>query len=400
MKIPGTPVKIGNLGRVVTGRTPPSSNPDAFGAEYPFLTPADIDGASRYVSPSRFISHQGAVGLRSNLLPADSICVVCIGATIGKICMTDRPSFTNQQINAVVVNEAQFDAKYVYYGLYLLKDDLRAQAGGAATPIINKSVFSEMALTVPPLYEQRRIAGIVSAYDDLIENCQRRIQILEEMVRRLYREWFVHFRYPGHESIPLNPSSLGPLPHGWEVTSLGDLAREVRDNVRKGELDEPTPYVGLEHIPRRSLALDDWEIVTELGSNKLAFKHGDVLFGKIRPYFHKVSVAPFDGVCSADTIVIRARESLQQALVTAAVSCERFVAEASAASNGSKMPRASWDVMKTYHVAIPSESLMEQFSTFVQAAIQEQQVLVGQVCILRQTRDLLTRRLFYRSSAG
>jgi type I restriction enzyme S subunit len=114
----------------------------------------------------------------------------------------------------------------------------------------------------------------------------------------------------------------------------------VRRNVPKGKTSETKAYVGLEHIPRRSLALDAWEHITELGSNKLAFCKGEVLFGKIRPYFHKVSVAPFDGVCSADTIVIRSISERDYAFVVACVSSDEFVAEASASANGAKMPRA------------------------------------------------------------
>jgi hypothetical protein len=105
-------------------------------------------------------------------------------------------------------------------------------------------------------------------------NSQRRIRILEEMARALYREWFVHFRFPGHERLSRVASPLGDIPQGWEVTKLGDIAEYIRRNVPKGELDHPKPYVGLEHIPRRSLALDAWD-ATDLGSNN-GFKKGEV----------------------------------------------------------------------------------------------------------------------------
>ena len=216
------------------------------------------------------------------------------------------------------------------------------------------TTFSEREpIEIPPLPVQRRIAGVLSAYDELIENNQRRIRILETMVRALYREWFVEFRFPGHERFPRVASSLGDIPQGWEVKKVGDIAENIRRNVPKGALDVPRPYVGLEHIPRRSLALDAWEMTTELGSNKLEFRKGEVIFGKIRPYFHKVSVSPFDGVCSADTIVIRARRPEDYAFMVACVSSDAFVAHASATANGSKMPRANWDVLENYEVVIP-----------------------------------------------
>lgn len=101
---------------------------------------------------------------------------------------------------------------------------IQAKTNGATVAHLNMKDVRTMELPeLPPLPMQRRIAGILSAYDDLIENCQRRIRILEEMARSLYREWFVHFRFPGHENVPLVSSSLGDIPQGWEVKKLGDL---------------------------------------------------------------------------------------------------------------------------------------------------------------------------------
>lgn len=161
----------------------------------------------------------------------------------------------------------------------------------------------------------------------------------------------------------------------------------------KGELTQPTPYVGLEHIPRRSLALDAWDTVTQLGSNKLAFRQGEILFGKIRPYFHKVSIAPFDGLCSADTIVLRTRRPEHYGLMVALTSSDEFVAHASATANGAKMPRANWDVLANYPVVVPPDPVAMGFSESIGRFLQLQQVLIGQVMNLRATRDLLLPRL-------
>ncbi len=253
--------------------------------------------------------------------------------------------------------------------------------------------LKEEEIPAPPLPVQRRIAGILSAYDELMENSQRRIRLLEAMARALYREWFVHYRFPGHAKHPRVASPLGDIPEGWEVKKLGEIAEDMRRNVPKGELEEPKPYVGLEHIPRRSLALDAWEMATELGSNKLAFKKGEVLFGKIRPYFHKVSVAPFNGLCSADTIVVRARRPEHYAVVVACVSSDAFVAEASATANGAKMPRANWDVLEKFPVVIPKGKVAEKFSALFADIIAQQQALIFQIQNLRRTRDLLLPRL-------
>jgi type I restriction enzyme S subunit len=275
----------------------------------------------------------------------------------------------------------------------LIRQALTAQGGGTNINNLNQDILNALEVPLPPLPIQHRIAGILSAYDELIENSQRRIKILESMARAFYREWFVHFRLPGHESVPLVPSPLGEIPEGWELKKLGDVAEDMRRNVPKGQLTDPAPFVGLEHIPRRALALDAWESTTELGSNKLEFKKGEVLFGKIRPYFHKVSVAPFDGLCSADTIVIRSRRPELHAMIVGCVSSDDFVALATATSNGSKMPRANWKVLAEHKITIPPSPVGRQFSAIIEPAIAQMQMLVFQIKNLRRTRDLLLPRL-------
>jgi type I restriction enzyme S subunit len=289
----------------------------------------------------------------------------------------------------------ELDSQFLYYwiGSPQGKAELQKCTIGSSQSAFTIVLLKSMEIELPPLPVQQRIAGILSAYDELIENSQRRIRILEAMACTLYREWFVHFRFPGHENHPRIASSLGDIPQGWEVAKLADIAESMRRNVPKGELSEPQPYVGLEHIPRRSLALDAWETTTELGSNKLEFKKGEVLFGKIRPYFHKVSVAPFNGLCSADTIVVRALRPELYAFVVACVSSDAFVAHASATANGAKMPRANWDVLEKYEVVIPKGKVAEQFSGVLADTVAQQQVLIFQIQNLRRTRDLLLPRL-------
>lgn len=137
--------------------------------------------------------------------------------------MTDRPSFTNQQINTIVPN-GNVDPSFLFYSLLLRKSELLSlgAATGVRTPILNKSAFCDIKVKIPVLPLQRRIAGILSAYDDLIENNQRRIKILEEMAQSLYREWFVHFRFPGHDKVKMVSSPLGSIPQGWGGR-FGDL---------------------------------------------------------------------------------------------------------------------------------------------------------------------------------
>jgi type I restriction enzyme S subunit len=158
---------------------------------------------------------------------------------IGEVAKVRREGrmLLNQRVDKFRIKESsRLDADFLFYCLRNpeLKAQLAAHAYGAAQPNISPTLIEQQEIPLPPLPIQRRIAGILSAYDDLIENSQRRIKILEEMTRRLYREWFVHFRFPGHEGCRFVDSPLGEIPEGWEVLRLGDIAEEMRRNVIKG----------------------------------------------------------------------------------------------------------------------------------------------------------------------
>jgi type I restriction enzyme S subunit len=247
----------------------------------------------------------------------------------------------------------------------------------------------QMHITAPPLPIQRTIADILSAYDDLIENNMRRIAILEEIARTLYQEWFVNFRFPGHEQVKMVESDLGMIPEGWEAKKLGDIAQELRRSVNPELIDPETPYLGLEHLPRRSIALATWEKAQTVQSTKLLFKKGDILFGKIRPYLHKVGIATFDGVCSSDTIVIVSKQDKYKAPVLCCVSSDQFVDFASKTSQGTQMPRANWNVLTTFPVIIPPSNVLTLFDNVVESAIANITNLIFLNLNLRRTRDKL-----------
>lgn len=260
---------------------------------------------------------------------------------------------------------------------------------GAANPTLNRNHIHSLPVVVPPLPTQQRIAAILSTYDDLIENNTRRIAILEEMARRLYEEWFFHFRFPGQETAEFD----GDLPRGWRKAKLGELVDERRDAVQPDAIDPDTPYVGLEHIPRRSLTLREWSSASEVQSTKLRFIENDILFGKIRPYFHKVVFAPLSGVASSDTIILRAFSQEHFPLALCCASSDAFVDHATQTSNGTKMPRANWQVLSQYIVAVPDAPLLERFNGVMLPLLQKLKLMNSKNTNLRAQRDLLLPRL-------
>jgi type I restriction enzyme S subunit len=188
-------------------------------------------------------------------------------------------------------------------------------------------------------------------------------------------------------------SPLGKIPDKWGATRFGDLAEQVRDGVMPDRVDPDTPYFGLEHFPRKSIALADWGKALEVQSTKLLFKRGDILFGKIRPYFHKVGIAPVSGVCSSDTIVIRPKSPHLMGLVLGCASSVEFVDHATATSQGTKMPRANWDVLVAYPLPTPPSPILGAFNGFMSDVVEHLDNLLFRNRNLRQTRDLLLPKL-------
>jgi type I restriction enzyme S subunit len=296
----------------------------------------------------------------------------------GDIKMSPPFAYITNISIALNVDQNRIDKKFLYYRLS--SNSLRELRTGAAQPQIIIADLLKYKVNVPPLPHQRRIADILSAYDDLIENNTRRIRILEQMAKAVYQEWF-------------GKVDKESLPKGWEEKTLGDIAQDIRRNVHPNDIDSETPYFGLEHLPRKSIALSEWGKAGDVQSTKLAFKKGEILFGKIRPYFHKVGVAPLDGVASSDTIIITPKSPEYFGLVLGCVFSEEFVNHATQTSQGTKMPRANWDVLVKYPVLVPPKKLLEQFNNTTKDFVELIQNLLFRNRNLRQTRDLLLPRL-------
>ena len=210
----------------------------------PFISAADLSEGRIDYSSVRRITSSAYERLRSGKIQRDDV-LFCLRGSIGKIAYVKEREVGAIASSLVIVRATgKIDPRYLFFGL-------GSQAGqqaaiglnnGAAQPNLSVGELQKIHLPVPPLPIQRRIAGILSAYDELIENSQRRIRILETMARALYREWFVHFRFPGHESVPRVPSPLGEIPKGWEVRRLGEILELNYGKALKKEDRHDGPY--------------------------------------------------------------------------------------------------------------------------------------------------------------
>ena len=281
--------------------------------------------------------------------------------------------------NAVkVMPGATLDNSYLFY---LLKDDrfknyiVGTAQGAASQAAITLDSIRAFKFPLTSLSHQRKIAGTLSSYDDLIENNMQRIGLLEEMARLQY------------EYLKSKPEA-----DDWDTMKLSDLCTTPRIAVMPANLESNTVYIGLEHIPRRSLAYSSYASLDGVQSLKLKFESGDILFSKIRPYFHKVAPAPVAGVASSDTIIIRPISREFYALVLLAVFSDDFTAKAVQSSNGTKMPRANWDVLKKYEIQIPNNEELVRFNKFVMPIIDLIINLSRKNMTLKASRDLLLPR--------
>lgn len=163
-------VKVGDIGRVVTGKTPKTSNSEYYGGSIPFLTPSD-DMSVKYVkNTNKHITEMGRLSVKNATIPANTICVSCIGSDLGKVVITTQETVTNQQINSVIVDKTRFDIDFIYYAMLELGKILNFHSKtSTAVPIVNKSSFSQYEIDCPELEVQRKIGGILSSIDMKIE---------------------------------------------------------------------------------------------------------------------------------------------------------------------------------------------------------------------------------------
>ena len=261
---------------------------------------------------------------------------------------------------------------------------------GATIKHLPREKLAKVEVMVPPLGVQNRIASVLATYDDLIENNRRRIQLLEQSARLLYKEWFVRLRFPGHEHVKVKDE----VPEGWERKRLSELCTDIRESIDPKTLPPETAYIGLEHIPRRSITLSDWGTAAKIGSSKFKFTEGDILFGKIRPYFHKVGFTLVGGITSSDAIVIRSTDRLIYHYVLFLLSSDEFVALASkTVREGSKMPRADWKFLLKSEFNRPAKAVLASFNDSVEPICAQLKNLALHNQQLTIARDLLLPRL-------
>ena len=284
------------------------------------------------------------------------------------------------------------DTRFLFYYFFapawreVIKKNMLAGATVDRIPLI---AFPSFPVSVPPLPIQRRIAGILSAYDELIENSQRRIRILETMVRVLYREWFVHFRFPGHETHPRVPSPLGDIPKGWEVKKLKDVCRLTMGQSPKSEFYNETGegqpfHQGVTDFGDR-FPTDRLFCTVE---GRIA-EAGDILFS-VRAPVGRMNIADKKIIIGRGLSAIRHNDGHQAFLWEQLRN--RFT-EDDMMGNGAIFAAVTKDDMQGIELVCPPSPLVVAATKHFEPIHSELATLSKQIANLRKTRDLLLPRL-------
>ncbi|MBP3300153.1 MAG: restriction endonuclease subunit S [Clostridia bacterium] len=389
--------KIVDLGKIVTGKTPSTKNKENFGGNIPFITPVDMSYNRNVFSTERYVSSKGTESVKGCILPPKTVCVSCIGSDMGKSVITTRTSVTNQQINSVIVNE-EHNYMYVYYLMRTLENTIKSLGkNGTAVPILSKSKFSDIDIQVHDLESQCRIAKILSAYDNLIENNQKQIKLLEEAAQRLYKEWFVNLRFPEYENTPI----IDGVPQGWEEYAIAELCERINaggtpSRRNKNYWDNATiKWYKTQELQDCWLIDSDEKISVEGQSNSSAkfFPENTILMAiYASPTLGRLGVLDSAATCNQAALCLKADETkiswqwLYEKLY-------ELRDHYNGIARGAGQQNISGEVVKQTIVLCPTKRIVDKYTQIVAPLFEMRRILQKQNIRLTEARDRLLPKL-------
>ena len=386
---------------------------------------SDIHGGTVDLSSCKYLPESCLAKYSKNRLQEGDLIICTVGShptqpgsVVGRAGIVPRSaegSLLNQNAVCVRPKTERIDKRWLGYigkseGFH---DYIKAHARGSASQVrMAIGLLKEMPIQVPDLPTQRKIAGILSAYDDLIENNLRRIKILEEMAQSLYREWFIHFRFPGHESAKFVDSSLGQIPKGWEVKAIEQVAIVHRGrSYRSSELldDGGLPFINLKCIVRDGGFRRDG-IKCFDGPYKDSHKVvlGDIVMAvtdmtqerRIVARAARIPTLDADfGIVSMDLVKIEPRRGVSSAYLYAYFRCSDFADHLKQHANGANVLHLSPDRIKEHQFVMPDEQLRKRYSVTAGLHFEKIENLHRRIDILRRSRDLLLPKLLCKNDA-
>jgi len=396
-------VKLGDVSQFVNGGAWNQSEYRNSGI--PVVRVTNIQNYSVNLKDAKYLPHESLVKYQKHRLREGDMVVCTVGShpdqpssVVGRTAIIPNSaagSLLNQNAVQISSNSPTLEQKWlVYFGRSAqFGNFIMANARGSASQVrISIERLKDLKFLLPPLPIQKKIASILSAYDDLIENNNRRIQILEEMAQRIYREWFVHFRFPGHENVKMVDSELGKIPEGWEVLLFSEAADFLNgfalSPTHWGE--EGKPIVKIKELKNGITGETPRNTGLEIDKKYLINK-GDLIFswsGDLGVYLWNNEQAILNQhlfkVTLKTTLI-----SIEYLFYTLKESIKIF----ESMTTGSTLKHIRRSELSNVRLSIPHNDLLTQFTSISSKLLLEIQILYQQNQALRKTRDLLLPRL-------
>ena len=387
--------------RVTSGGTPPRSNPAYYdGGTIPWIKTGElrgwyVDDIAERITPAAVRESSAKV------FPPETVLLAMYGdgKTMGSVGLIRAPAATNQACCAMLADPQKCDPKFLMYSLVYFKPAILKLAISGAQRNLNGKSIKQFAIGAPPVEVQQRIASILSTYDDLIENNTRRIAILEGMARRIYEEWFVRFRFPGHEGVRMVESELGLVPDGWRVVPLAEMV-DTQYGYTESAQDKPIGPKFLRGMDINKQPYIDWSAVPycpihpdELPKFRLSV--GDVVVIRMAdPGKIGIVEKAIDAVFASYLVRLRITDQrMTPYFLFYLLTGERYQGYITGVSTGTTRKSASAPVITGVKVVMPTEDLMSEYNEYVVPLRRLLNTLLDKNSNLRTTRDLLLPKL-------
>jgi type I restriction enzyme, S subunit len=364
----------------------------------PFLRSQNIAPFRLVLDDLKYIPQGFHERLRKSCLRPGDVAVVRTGYP-GTACVIPRTFSELNCADLVVITPSKELNPYYLAAIFNSAWGVASVAGnlvGVAQQHFNIGAARELEVPLPPRSAQDKVAEVLGAYEELIENNQRRIQILEGMARVLYREWFVEFRFPGHAKVPGVASRLGVVPKGWEVKPLSAIADVNRAQINARNPPDEVHYIDIASVsPGQINAVTTYPFSEAPGRARRIVEHGDVLWSCVRPNRRSHALVTFpqpDTIASTGFAVLTAKE-VPYMFLYAATTTDEFVSYLTNSASGAAYPAVTASTFQQAELIIPPPDLLKRYGEVTVPMAEQAHFLRLQSRNLRKTRDLLLPRL-------
>lgn len=328
-----------------------------------------------------------------------SIAMYGEGKTRGNVSILKRPMATNQACCNIELDEEKVSSEYVYYFLKTQYENLRGLSSGIRKNLNTNDIKNFVVRLPENLKTQQSIATVLSVLDKKIALNKQINARLEEMAKTLYDYWFVQFDFPDANGKPYKSSGgemvfdetlKREIPKGWEVKSLKDVLVNRSDNIKSEDLTSNMPYTPIDSLPMRKMTFSDFQKIENARTSLIRYSFNDILIGAMRVYFHRVCIAPFNGITRSTTIVLKPKKQNHLPFLYQLCNEEKTINFASKVSIGTQQPYVNWvNGLAEYKFAMPNLELIERYSIKIMPLIKSVITREKQNHQLTQLRDFL-----------